>query len=215
MDLDCQACSIRIDLRDAERIALFGTRGNSQNRLGMWDESVSGADRLFRIWKQVMPNAATWTGSRKPNLFIIGSMKSGTTLLWKLLGSHPSIYMCSPKEPSYFVEPDQLGVLQPFLWKQGYWRSEERYLKLFQSDKNELFFGEASVYYTHLPHATGVAERLNRFNPQARLIYIMRDPIERTISHYWHRVVYNDEHRTMLQAVAEDSKYCDVSYYAM
>jgi hypothetical protein len=181
----------------------------------MWDDSVSGADRLFRIWKQVMPNAATWTGSRKPNLFIIGSMKSGTTLLWKLLGSHPSIYMCSPKEPSYFVEPDQLGVLQPFLWKQGYWRSEERYLKLFQSDKNELFFGEASVYYTHLPHATGVAERLNRFNPQARLIYIMRDPIERTISHYWHRVVYNDEHRTMLQAVAEDSKYCDVSYYAM
>jgi hypothetical protein len=43
----------------------------------------------------------------------------------------------------------------------------------------------------------------------------MRDPIERTISHYWHRVVYNDEHRTMLQAITEDSQYCDVSYYAM
>ena len=123
--------------------------------------------------------------------------------------------MCTPKEPSYFVEPDQLSILQPFLWSLGYWRSEHRYLQLLQSDKNELFFGEASVYYTHLPHSIGVAERISRFNPEAKLIYIMRDPIERTISHYWHRLVYNDEYRSLSHAIAEDSQYCDVSYYAM
>jgi len=123
--------------------------------------------------------------------------------------------MCTPKEQSYFVEPAQLRNLQPFLWSQGYWQSQERYLQLFQSNNNELFAGEASVYYTHLPQATGVAERISRFNPNARLIYIIRDPIERTISHYWHRVMYNDEDRSLSRAIAEDSQYCDVSYYAM
>ena len=152
---------------------------------------------------------------RKPNLFIIGAMKSGTTLLWKLLGSHPSVYMCTPKEPSYFVEPAQLCDLEPFLWSRGYWRSQELYLRLFQSPNDELFLGEASVYYTHLPQAPGVAERISRFNPNARLIYIIRDPIERTISHYWHRVIYNGEDRSLLRAVTEESRYRDVSYYAM
>jgi hypothetical protein len=41
------------------------------------------------------------SGRRKPNFFIIGSMKSGTTSLWRLLASHPSIFMCGAKEPSY------------------------------------------------------------------------------------------------------------------
>jgi hypothetical protein len=63
--------------------------------------------------------------SIKPNLFIIGAMKSGTTFLWSLLASHPSIYLCRPKEPSYFVEPTQLRELQPWLWQQGYWQNQE------------------------------------------------------------------------------------------
>ena len=153
--------------------------------------------------------------ARKPNLFILGAMKSGTTLLWKLLGSHPSIYMSTPKEPCYFVEPTQLRNLHPFFWSQGYWRSQERYLQLFQSNNNELFAGEASVYYTHLPRATGVAERIHQFNPNARLIYIIRDPVERTISHYWHGVIHSNEDRSLLRAISEEGQYCDVSYYAM
>ena len=153
--------------------------------------------------------------ARKPNLFILGAMKSGTTLLWKLLGSHPSIYMSTPKEPCYFVEPTQLRNLHPFFWSQGYWQSQERYLQLFQSNNNELFAGEASVYYTHLPRATGVAERIHQFNPNARLIYIIRDPVERTISHYWHGVIHSNEDRSLLRAISEERQYCDVSYYAM
>ena len=153
--------------------------------------------------------------ARKPNLFILGAMKSGTTLLWKLLGSHPSIYMSTPKEPCYFVEPTQLRNLHPFFWSQGYWQSQERYLQLFQSNNNELFAGEASVYYTHLPRATGVAEKIRQFNPDARLIYIIRDPVERTISHYWHGVIHSNEDRSLLRAISEERQYCDVSYYAM
>jgi hypothetical protein len=43
----------------------------------------------------------------------------------------------------------------------------------------------------------------------------MRDPIERTISHYWHRVTYHEEGRLLLDAIKNDPQYSDVSYYAM
>jgi hypothetical protein len=151
----------------------------------------------------------------KPNLFIIGAMKSGTTFLCSLLASHPSIFLSRPKEPSYFIDPTQLRELQPWLWEQGYWRSEEVYLDLFQSAHASPIVGEASVYYTHLPLASGVAERISRFNPDARLIYVMRDPIARTISHYWHRVRYNKESRPILHAIKNDPQYRDVSNYKM
>jgi hypothetical protein len=151
----------------------------------------------------------------KPNFFIIGAMKSGTTFLWRLLASHPSVFLSHPKEPSYFVDPSQLRELQPGLWEQGYWRSEEVYLSLFQSARGVSVVGEASVYYTHLPLASGVAKRISRFSPDARLIYVMRDPIARTISHYWHRVRHNDEHRPILDAIKDDSRYRDVSHYKM
>lgn len=155
------------------------------------------------------------SGSIKPNLFIIGAMKSGTHLLHEALNCHHSIIMSAIKEPSYFVEPSQLRTLQLQLWNQGYCDNKKRYTQLFVSTGNEIYAGESSVYYTHLPLATGVAERIKRFNPDARLLYIMRDPIERTISHYWHRVVHNDEYRPLQQAIEEDNRYRDVSYYAM
>ena len=47
------------------------------------------------------------------------------------------------------------------------------------------------------------------------MIYIMRDPVERTISHYWHRVIHNNELRPIALAIKNDRQYCDVSYYAM
>jgi hypothetical protein len=117
-------------------------------------------------------------------------MKSGTTFLWSLLASHPSIFLSRPKEPSYFVDPIQLRELKPWFWERGYWRSEELYLSLFQTAHGAKIVGEASVYYTHLPLASGVVERISQFNPDARLIYVMRDPIARTISHYWRRARY-------------------------
>jgi hypothetical protein len=152
---------------------------------------------------------------RKPNLFIIGSMKSGTTYLSELLGAHPSIFMCRPKEPSHFVNPDHLRKLWPYMWEQGYWRNEETYLDLFLSAGSTMFLAEASVYYSHVPQATGVPRRISLFNPNARLIYVIRDPIERTISHYWHQVGHHGEYRHLLDAVKTETAYRDVSYYAM
>jgi hypothetical protein len=69
--------------------------------------------------------------------------------------------------------------------------------------------------YTKAPHIGNVPERIARFSPDARLIYIMRDPIERTISHYWHHVQNNNEWRDILTAVQTAPIYQDVSNYAM
>jgi hypothetical protein len=152
---------------------------------------------------------------RKPNLFIIGAMKSGTTYLAKLLEAHPHIFICRPEEPSYFVESQQLRTLYPKIWDLGYWKSEDRYLRLFEAAVTATVIGEASTNYTKLPIVRGVPEKIRKFNPDARFIYILRDPIERTISHYWHMVRYHAERRPILAAVNEDPHYRDVSHYAM
>src|SRR6266446_4546709 len=152
---------------------------------------------------------------RKPNLFVIGAMKSGTTYLAKILESHPLIFICRPEEPSYFVEPGQLRKLYPETWDLGYWKSEDRYLRLFEAAETATIIGEASTNYTKQPIVRYVPEKIRKFNPDARFIYIMRDPVERTISHYWHMVRYHTERRPILPAIKEDPQYRDVSYYAM
>jgi len=144
---------------------------------------------------------------RKPNLFVIGAMKPGTTYLNKLLGAHPSIFMCSPEEPSYFVDQKQLRRLWPEAWDLGFWRSEDYYLRLFQSSGDAVVVGEASTNYTKRPLVYGVPERIHRFNPDSRFIYLLRDPNQRTISHYWHMVRFGAERRPMLEAIRTEPQY--------
>jgi Sulfotransferase family len=153
--------------------------------------------------------------TRIPNLFLVGAMKSGTTYLNKLLNSHPSIFMCCPEEPSYFVEPRQLEKLWPYMWDQGFWRSREHYLRLFALAGDAPFLGEASTNYTKLPLVSGVPEKIKEFSSNARFVYVMRDPTERSISHYWHMVRFNAEYRSILNAIQADAQFIDVSHYAM
>jgi hypothetical protein len=68
--------------------------------------------------------------------------------------------------------------------------------------------------YSQVPRFPGVPDRILAFNPRARFIYVMRDPVERTISHYWHAVRYWGERRAMLAAIRADYHYREVSHYA-
>lgn len=150
----------------------------------------------------------------RPNLFIIGAMKCGTTSLHAYLDTHPAIFMCSPKEPNHFVDRAEMHALFPTLAGRGYWRTEE-YLALFRAAGDAVIVGESSTNYSKLPHAAGVAQRIAAFNPDARFIYLMRDPLRRTISHYWHLVRGQLESRDMLTALREEPQYINVSHYAM
>jgi hypothetical protein len=150
-----------------------------------------------------------------PNLFLIGAMKSGTSSLHAQLSRHPQVFMSRPKEPCYFVDPDWLKATWPQMWERGYWRSEESYLALFAEAGGCPVIGESSTDYAKLPANPGIAEKIARFNPAARFIYIMRDPIRRTLSHYWHMVEHRSERRGPLEALRDNPVYCQVSQYAV
>jgi hypothetical protein len=148
----------------------------------------------------------------KPNLFIIGAMKSGTSSLHTWLAAHPEIFMCEPKEPCYFV--DRADLNWPYIEQQRFWRGEDHYLALFKNAGNARILGESSTLYTKAPRISYVPARIQKFNRDARFIYLMRDPVQRTISHYWHMVRHHGEHRSLQRAIRETPEYCDVSHYA-
>lgn len=130
-------------------------------------------------------------------------MKSGTTSLHSYLAQHPDIFMCEPKEPWYFVK------------EINWYKGQAWYLSLFENAGKAKIVGESSTDYTKIPKYLGVPERIFDFNPKAHFIYIMRDPIERTISHYWHNVRWHGERRDMLTAIYNEPHFLDVSNYSM
>lgn len=112
--------------------------------------------------------------------------------------------MSDPKEPAFFVPEHR--------WHP---KDEGWYLSLFEGPANATVFGESSTQYTKLPLHSGVAERIAAYCPGARLIYVMRDPVERAVSHYWYRVQRLEESRGILRALKEDREYVNVSRYSM
>lgn len=140
--------------------------------------------------------------NKKVNLFVIGAMKSGSTTLHHYLSEHPEIFMSDPKEPWYFVKEKN--------WCKG----EEWYHSLFNTAPvNVKVLGESSADYTMMPKFQGVPERIYAYNPNARFIYVLRDPVKRCISHYWHNVRWHGEQRDMLTAVREDPDLVNFSNY--
>jgi hypothetical protein len=141
-------------------------------------------------------------------------MKSGTTYLSELLKMHPDVFVSSPREPCHFVDPAVLRTVWPQMWQRGYWRSVERYLSLFAAAGDARIIAEGSTAYSQAPLFTRVPERILEFSPDAKFIYIMRDPVERTLSHYWHRVRWWGERRQPLSAIRENQLYLSASHYA-
>jgi Sulfotransferase domain len=138
-----------------------------------------------------------------PNLIVIGGLKCGTTSLHHYLNLHPRIEMSRPKELNFFIA--ELN------WDLG----PEWYASHF--DRDAPVRGETSPHYTNLPRFAGVAERMHEvLGGRARIIYMVRDPIERMLSHYLHNLGGGYESRPLDAALADpDSAYVARSRYAM
>jgi hypothetical protein len=136
-----------------------------------------------------------------PNLVIIGGLKCGTTSLHHYLNLHPEIAMSRPKELNYFVE--ELN------WPLG----REWYAAHF--DPTARVRGESSPHYTNRPSFEGVAARMrDTLGADTRLIYMVRDPIDRMLSHYLHNVGGGYEERSLPDAFADpQSSYIARSRY--
>jgi hypothetical protein len=127
-------------------------------------------------------------------------MKSGTTTLCHLLGQHPEVFMSEPKEVEFFCKDE--------IYAKGW----DWYMSLFAGAKNKSAIGEGSTSYTKAPLFPNVPERIARHIPEARLIYIVRHPLERMESHWMHRVQHGDV-RTFKKMQREYSNLIDTSRY--
>lgn len=138
-----------------------------------------------------------------PTFLIIGAMKSGTTSLYAYLKDHPDIGMPLNKEPNFFSDEK--------LWARGIgW-----YAELFDSMKGKKAIGEASVSYTKYPYYAGVPQRIAATIPKVKLIYVLRNPIERIYSHYLHNVFSGIEDEPLEEALASKPLYIQASQYYM
>ncbi|MGH7553802.1 MAG: sulfotransferase family protein [Longimicrobiales bacterium] len=125
-----------------------------------------------------------------PNLVIIGAMKCGTTSLHYYLGLHPRIRMSREKELEFFIAERN--------WSKG----AEWYAAQFDGEAQ--VHGESSPNYTAARRFPGVAARMHQVIPSAKLIFMVRDPVQRLIAHYVHNSSYGNERRPLCEVIHDD-----------
>lgn len=123
-----------------------------------------------------------------PNLFVLGAAKCGTTTLHGYLDSMPDVCMSRPKEPHFFEAEFEKGL--------SFYR--ERY---FGHWRGEPVVGESRHRNLYLPF---VPERIVKTNPDARLVVLVRDPVERAFSHWYHWHWQNRDPLSFDDAIRED-----------
>ncbi len=146
-----------------------------------------------------------------PNFFIVGAPRSGTTSLYEYLRRVPGVYMSPVKEPNYFAPGFYRRYREkPILDFGKYFGNQEKYLELFEPVKDEVAVGEASASYLSDPEVPG---RIKEAVPEARIIMILRDPVERAYSHYLQNV-NNGWQRLPFEEAARLDLYLEPSLYA-
>lgn len=138
---------------------------------------------------------------RLPTFLVIGAMKAGTTSLYEYLRRHPDVFMAEEKEVQFFSE-------------HNWWRGVDWYRSNFAGAKHERAVGEASPSYTRFPVSPEARERIANVLPDAKLVYIIRHPVDRLLSQYGHLVDFGLEHRPVDEAVLDERVYLGTSRYA-
>lgn len=128
--------------------------------------------------------------SNLPNFVIVGAMKAGTSNLRKILIQHPDVSM-SNQEIGYFSN------------EESYAKGVEWYKAFFKDLPDTKWIGEKSPNYYFYP---GAAKRIHELIPNAKLIFILRDPISRAYSDYWFSIYRGRELLSFKKAVALELK---------
>ena len=135
------------------------------------------------------------------DFMIIGAQKCGTSSLASMLSQHRQICFCKAKEPHFFSRHED-------------WATRlDVYHRLFSPRPGQLC-GEASTSYSFLPEHGPTHERLHEYNPALRLLYLVRDPVERILSQYNHELLRGWTRGPLEVEVLENPTYLDRSRYA-
>ena len=102
-----------------------------------------------------------------PGFVILGAMKCGTTTLYDYLRRHDGVFLSTPKEPCFFADDRWYGHGEAF------------YRSLFAGARPDQLCGEASTPYTRREHGLAVPGRMPAMIPDAKLIYVVRHPVDR------------------------------------
>jgi hypothetical protein len=116
------------------------------------------------------------TNSRRPDFFIVGAPRCGTTALYSYLRQHPEIFLPGQKEPHFFNTDMNSG---------GAVRDEQEYLALFAGARDQTRVGEASVYYLS---SDAAPQRIKSFCPTAKIIIMLRNPVETLYALHSHQI---------------------------
>jgi hypothetical protein len=103
---------------------------------------------------------------KRPDFFIVGAFKAGTTALYEYLRAHPQIFMSVPKEPMYFG-----ADLTPRYRRM----TQDEYLALFRDARDDQHAGEASPWYLY---SSSAPAEIRSFEPAARAIIMLRNPVD-------------------------------------
>ena len=138
---------------------------------------LTAVDRVDRV-------AAAGAYQPKLDFMIVGAQKCGTTALWEYLSAHPQVGMSKPKEVHLFSALDYSPDWSPM-------EIDRRYEPWLAHCPEADVFGEVTPIYMFLPD---VAAELKRYNPRLKLIVLLRDCTERTISNYYMQKARGKEH---------------------
>ena len=122
-----------------------------------------------------------------PNFFIIGAMRSGTTALARYVGAHPDVFMAPEKEVHFFDRHHDRGL--------------DWYRSRFAAHRGQPAVGEATQTYLFMPD---VPARIAAVVPDAKLIAILRNPVDRAYSHFWMNRGLRTESREAAEALTAD-----------
>lgn len=134
-------------------------------------------------------------GDRTPNFLVAGVGKAGTTSLHRYLAAHPEVCMTDPKETSFWFEEAE--------YREGL----EYYVGTYLSHCSDgAIRGEANPALSAGDVAKN-ARRVHALLPDVRLVFLLRDPVERAFSLWWHRRCLGEEDRSFAEAAEPDSPY--------
>lgn len=114
--------------------------------------------------------------SRKIDFCVIGAQKCGTTNLAEHLSNHPDVGFCKEKEPHFFSKSKDVKS------------NIDSYHELYDLKSGKKIYGEASTSYSFVDEYPDTAKRIFEYNPNMKIIFIVRDPVSRIESHYNHRL---------------------------
>jgi len=104
-----------------------------------------------------------------PNFFLGGCQKTASTWLYRCFREHPEIYVPENDATHYFT--------------MNYFQGLDWYRKIYQNNSGEKVIGDTTPSYIRDFYAPA---RIAKYNPQAKIIFTFRNPIDRAFSHYWH-----------------------------